>query len=145
MLVEASQSERPDIVLIKSVVNSCNVVVRRVGVDTLTLKVVEYELLIVVFNWNHRGSSYCGAFLGLEVLESLPVVVLHESHIIEVLETVRVLLKFLIESDKRVVKNMARKVSMSQLFRSNLESLVDWPVVVLHLVFIDACLVVGCS
>lgn len=91
-------------VFIKAVIDGRRVGVWRVGVDALTLSVVEVQLLIVIFRRNNCCFSYGSAFLRVELLQSLPVVVLHEADIVDVVQEVWILLYALVESLEGVVQ-----------------------------------------
>ena len=142
LLVKTSQVEGPDFQLIKSMINDWCVRVRRVSVDTFSLHIIEVQLLIVVFHWDGLGVSNCGSFLGIELLQTLPVVIVDHAHIIDIVVEIWVLLNALMESLEGVVEIWLLHYSMNDGVKSHVHTVTNVVIVVLHLIVVDArCLI----
>jgi hypothetical protein len=103
-LVVASKVEGPNAELIEAVVNHGHVRVGRVSVDTLTLNIIEDRLLIIVFHWNDTGTTYSCPLSWLKGLQPLPIVILNETHVVDVVVEVGILLNALVEALEGIVK-----------------------------------------
>ncbi|MFS8160632.1 MAG: hypothetical protein ACMG6E_10615, partial [Candidatus Roizmanbacteria bacterium] len=84
-------------------VNEGVVGVRGVRVDALSLDIIEHELLVVVFGRDEGGFSDSGSLYRVKLLESLPVVELAETDIIDIVMEVGIVLNALMEPCEWVV------------------------------------------
>ena len=104
LLVVAGEVEGPDLEFIEAVVNHGHVSVWRIRVNRLTLHVVEVQLHVVVLRRNHWCLACSRALLRVKWLQALPVVIFSETHIIDVVVEVRVLLDRLVEPLEWIVQ-----------------------------------------
>ena len=104
------------------------------------MHVVEVQLEIVVLHWDGKRISHCGPGLGVEGFQALPVIVVGEAHIINIIVEIWVLLNALVKSLERVVQVRLLYDAVSDRIESHVDTVVDLVIVVLHLVIIDAVL-----
>ena len=142
LLVVAGTVEGPNLSLIKAMIDERHVGIRGVSVEGLTLHVVEVQFHIVILSWDHRRISNNCAFFGFEGLQALPIVILHEANIINIVMEIRVLLDALVEPLEGVIKVWLLNYTMYDGIESQLHTVVDLCVIILHLVVVDARLVV---
>jgi len=72
--------------------------IRRVRVDTLTLYIIEIKLSIIILGRNGESFSFCCAFFSIEGFQALPIVIIQETDIINIVMEFRVLLNALMKS-----------------------------------------------
>lgn len=130
-LVEPSQSEGPDIILFKTVINSGIIGIRRVSVERFALNIVEFECFIIIILGDRVADSYDVLVLWLVRLQTLKVINLVKGDIIHVFENVRVLHNVIIEAREGVLKNRAYSSSIHQLLHADVETSVELVVLVL--------------
>lgn len=106
VLVEVSEIEGPNSGFVNSVVDSWDIGVWRVRVETFSLDVVPVELLVVVLVREGWGLTHSCAFLACELLESLKVILLEQSSVIHIFQVVMVVSQSLVESLERVVHEL---------------------------------------
>lgn len=124
-------------------VNDGHVRVRRVGVNGLTLDIVEEHLQIVILSGNDRGISNSGAILGIEGLQTLPVIVLSEANIIDIIMELWVLLNALVKALERIVEIGLLSKTADNRIKAHVNSIVDLSRVVLQLIVVHSMLLVG--
>jgi hypothetical protein len=141
-LIETCRVESPDPFFIKAMVNDGLVAIRRIRVHTLSLGIIEVQLLIIVFSGNHWGFSNGGTFFGVELFESFPVVVLHEADIVNVFQKSRIVLDALVESLEGVVQIGGVGQTTNDGVHAEMNTNVDLRIEVLSLVSVDSCLLI---
>jgi len=130
-LVEPSQTERPHIVFLQTVVNSGIVGVRGVGVEGLSLDVVELEELIIVVHRDGVGDSDHVLLVRLVRLQTLVVIHLVEGDVIHILEDGGVVHNVIIETGEGVLKDGADTGSVNELLHADVETGIELVVRVL--------------
>jgi len=125
------------------VVNDGHVGVGRVGVNGLTLDVVEKHLQIVILSGDDRGVSNSGALLCIEGLQTLPVIVLSEAYIIDIIVELGILFNALVEALERIVEVGLLSETMDDGIKTHVHSIVDLSRVVLQLIVIYSVLLVS--
>jgi len=125
------------------VVNDGHVGVGRVGVNGLTLDVVEKHLQIVILSGDDRGVSNSGALLCIEGLQTLPVIVLSEAYIIDIIMELGILFNALVEALERIVEVGLLSETMDDGIKTHVHSIVDLSRVVLQLIVIYSVLLVS--
>lgn len=124
-------------------VNDGHVGVGRVGVNGLTLNVVEKHLQIVILSGYDRGVSNSGALLCIEGLQTLPVIVLSEADIIDIIVELGILLNALVEALERIVEVGLLSETMDDGIKTHMHSIIDLSRVVLQLIVIYSVLLVS--
>ena len=124
-------------------VNDGHVGVRRVGVNGLTLDVVEEHLQIVILSGDDRGFSDSGAILGIEGLQTFPVIVLSEADIIDIIVELGILFNALVEALERIVEIGLLSYAVDYGIKAHVNSIIDLSSVVLQLIVVHSMLLVG--
>lgn len=124
-------------------VNDGHVGVGRVGVNGLTLNVVEKHLQIVILSGYDRGVSNSGALLCIEGLQTLPVIVLSEPYIIDIIVELGILFNALVEALERIVEVGLLSETMDDGIKTHMHSIIDLSRVVLQLIVIYSVLLVS--
>lgn len=137
ILIVTCAVECPDLELVQTVIDEWHVGIGRVGVQRLTLNIVEVQLHIVILSWDHRSITNCCAILSIEGLQTLPIVILHEANIINIIVEIWVFLDALIESLEWVIEVWLLNDTMHDGVESHVNTSVDLSVVVLHLIVVD--------
>lgn len=130
-LIETSQSEGPDLILFKSMINSGIVGVRRVSVEGLSLDVIEFKGLIIIIHRDRVGHTNYVLVLGFVGLQTLEVVHLVKGDVIHVFKDTRVVHNILVEAREGVVKDWARSSSTNELLHAHMETSIELVVHVL--------------
>jgi len=125
------------------VVNDGHVGVGRVGVNGLTLDVVEKHLQIVILCGDHRGVSNSGALLGIKGLQTLPVIVLSEANIIDIIVELGILFNALVEALERIVEVGLLSETVDDGIKAHVHSIIDLSRVVLQLIVVHSVLLVS--
>ena len=125
LLVVARKTESPHVLLVELVINQRHVRVRRVGVDGLTLLVVEVEQGIVIVDGNDGGVALHIFGLGLERLHPLEVVVLVKRVTVNIIVMGRVLVDVGVPAVELVVNEVLKHQAFSDGTALNVETIVD--------------------
>lgn len=119
-------------------VNEWGVGIRGVGVNGLTLHVIEEEFHIVILSRDDWSITSSGAVLSIEGLQTFPVVVLHKVNIINIVVEFGILLDALMESLEWVIKIRLLSETVNNGVKTHVNSVVDLSCVVLQLIVVDA-------
>jgi hypothetical protein len=98
--------ESPDVLFIKSMIDSWGIRVWWVSVNWFTLNIIEWEFSIVIFNWEDWRSSYSSSLFRFVLFHSLECVSFHERNIVHIIMEFRILSDRLMETNEWVIKNM---------------------------------------
>ena len=124
-------------------VNDWHVGVGRVGVYGLTLDIVEEHLQIVILSGDDRRVSNSGALLGIEGLQTFPVIVLSEADIIDIIVELGILLNALVEALERIVEIGLLSETLDDGIKAHVNSIIDLSRVVLQLIVVHSMLLVS--
>lgn len=144
-LIVACYIPCPNVFFIETMINSWLVSVRWICVKRLSLQIIEVKFLIVIFDWDHVSITNSGACLWLKFLKSLVVVILSEWDIIDIVLEIWIVDYCLMESLEWVIKIWVFKDTRSKGVKSELDSVVDELVIVLHFVPINIWLSISCT
>jgi hypothetical protein len=119
-------------------IDSWHISIWRVSVDALTLRIIKVELGVIVFHWQNWRDTNCGTFLCFIRLESLIVIVLTKTHIIDIVQERRVVFNTLMESLERVIQVLLFHYALCNCIQSKVDSSIQLIMVIADLVAINA-------
>lgn len=123
---------------VQPMVDHRHVWIRGVGIQTLSLDVIEVEFLIIIFRGYGKGFSNIGTFLGLKGFESFEVIIFNKVHVIEIVKEVWIFLEVYVHSLEGVVEVSFLSSTSKELEEIVLETILDLITVVLHFIFVYA-------
>ena len=129
--------------LIEAMIDDWCIGIRRICIDTFSLCIIEVKLLIVIFHGNDGSISLCGTLFRVEGLQPLPVVILCEANIIDIIMEIGIFLNALMESLEGIVQIGLFDNTMCDRVESHVHTITNVVVEVLHLVVVDAVLSVS--
>lgn len=95
LLVIHGFREAPNFLFIKSVIDQNTVGIWWVGIERLTLDIIELPLLIIIFLWQDASGADYMLFMRFEWLESLKVISLVKGNVVRVSQVAWVLFETL--------------------------------------------------
>jgi hypothetical protein len=124
------------------VVDHWHVGVGRVSINGLTLDIVKEHLQIVILRGDDRSVSNSGALLGIEGLQTFPVIVLSKADIIDIIVELGILLNALVEALERIIEIGLLSEPLDDGIKAHVNSIIDLSSVVLQLIVVHSMLLV---
>ncbi len=109
------------------------------------MHIIEVQLLIIIFSGQYGSATDSGPLLGIEGLESLPVIIVNKVDIIYIVVKIGILLDRLVEPLERVVEIGRLRDSVDDRVETHVHTVVNLLRVVLHLVVVDTVGLVSAS